>query len=646
MSQPTPPYTDSQEDIYTKSTQEDSTAPGSPEKQETLDDIGTDRNEPWAKLVPLSSGLPTIELVEDKVTLGRHWNNSYIFSDLRISKYHCEVKRVSSGAASCPVLLRDLSLNGTYISSGKSGGAPGKVGKGKYALLQNNDLLHLLPVDESETGGLSYLFKDLTLSRERRKEEIEEEIARMYDVKELIGTGSFSHVFIGVSKLTGERVAIKKINKKNVNYKEEMNIQREGNILKNIEHENVVGLKEIFEYPDYLYLVLELASGGELFDYIYTNGPIEESRACAYFYQILSGVNYLHQRGIIHRDLKPENILFTDCSYTSIKITDFGMARDIGSRASTLCGTPQYLAPEIVKQSQKAEADRKGYGKKVDSWSLGVILYKMLSGYLPFANSDSMELNMYQQITYGVYTFYPDEWSNISTHAQDLVKQLLTVQPSKRLSVSDALHHPWMINAEEYLQHLLKEKEGPGMEPDCKMVEQTEKRKDTGKAHCNRQISFMDMSPQSYSSSHHTTKIPTNFQHNSFMEQSSSSGSSTKLHSRKRKRTSSLLESNKSTKLSTSSIAKHQTSTTKKPTTKRRKQANQEEEKENQYNQKGKEKKESGTLIGDSPLKTQSKRRKRKGGKSILIKDSPKNLKSKKRILLSSKRRPKSLSSL
>eukprot|EP00042_Codosiga_hollandica_P052729 m.675365 g.675365 ORF g.675365 m.675365 type:complete len:354 (+) comp58552_c2_seq23:515-1576(+) len=224
---------------------------------------------------------------------------------------------------------------------------------------------------------------------------------------------------------------------------------QEVDILKTLKHPNVIGIEEMYDTEDSLNIVLELAAGGELFDRIVEAQKFSEDETKFIFHQLFNAVKYLHDHAIIHRDLKPENVLLAaKTDNPIIKVTDFGLAKLVGphSFVKTLCGTPDYLAPEVVLLGMKSgQSQNMGYGKEVDLWSLGVILYICLCGYPPFADDmPGQSLTLSQQITQGVYTFPKDDWDAVSDGAKDLVKRLLTVDPAKRITLSECLSHPWM----------------------------------------------------------------------------------------------------------------------------------------------------------------------------------------------------------
>ena len=205
-------------------------------------------------------------------------------------------------------------------------------------------------------------------------------------------------------------------------------------------HQNILTLVDYFETMNNLYLVTDLALGGELFDRICRKGSYYESDAADLIRAVLSAVAYLHDHGIVHRDLKPENLLFrTPEDNADLLIADFGLSRIMDEEQfhvlTTTCGTPGYMAPEIFKKT--------GHGKPVDLWALGVITYFLLCGYTPFdRNSDFEEM---QAILNADYHFHPpDYWHGVSDHAKDFIRRCLTVDPNKRMTAHEALQHPFV----------------------------------------------------------------------------------------------------------------------------------------------------------------------------------------------------------
>ncbi|XP_067437806.1 calcium/calmodulin-dependent protein kinase type 1D isoform X2 [Thunnus thynnus] len=230
--------------------------------------------------------------------------------------------------------------------------------------------------------------------------------------------------------------AVKCIPKKALKGKES-SIENEIAVLRKIKHENIVALEDIYESPDHLYLIMQLVSGGELFDRIVEKGFYTEKDASTLIRQVLDAVNYLHRMGIVHRDLKPENLLyFNPQDESKIMISDFGLSKMEGSGdvMSTACGTPGYVAPEVLAQ--------KPYSKAVDCWSIGVIAYILLCGYPPFYDENDSKL--FEQILKADYEFDAPYWDDISDSAKDFISSLMEKDPSKRFTCEQALRHPWI----------------------------------------------------------------------------------------------------------------------------------------------------------------------------------------------------------
>uniref|UniRef100_A0A8K9XGF6 Calcium/calmodulin-dependent protein kinase Ia n=1 Tax=Oncorhynchus mykiss TaxID=8022 RepID=A0A8K9XGF6_ONCMY len=248
--------------------------------------------------------------------------------------------------------------------------------------------------------------------------------------------GAFSEVVLAEEKGTQRLVAIKCIPKKALQGKEN-NIENEIAVLHRIKHTNIVSLEDIFESTSHLYLVMQLVSGGELFDRIVEKGFYTERDASQLIHQILDAVKYLHDMGIVHRDLKPENLLYYSMDEDSkIMISDFGLSKieDTGSVMSTACGTPGYVAPEVLAQ--------KPYSKAVDCWSIGVISYILLCGYPPFY--DENDAKLFEQILKAEYEFDSPYWDDISDSAKDFICHLMEKDFMKRYTTDQALQHPWI----------------------------------------------------------------------------------------------------------------------------------------------------------------------------------------------------------
>lgn len=214
-----------------------------------------------------------------------------------------------------------------------------------------------------------------------------------------------------------------------------------------IEHPCIIQLLDVIDTENNLFIILELADGGELFDKILEKIRFSEKEAKLHFYQMVSAVKYLHKKNIAHRDLKPENILLSnDDSNPLIKISDMGLSKlvDHTTFLQTFCGTPQYLAPEVLISRVRGDGS---YGFEVDMWSLGVILYILLCGCPPFS-TERTDKSLVRQVCDGDYSFPKSKWANISDSAIDLVTKLMTVDKNNRLTAEEALKHPWLNEGE------------------------------------------------------------------------------------------------------------------------------------------------------------------------------------------------------
>mmetsp|Transcript_19179 Transcript_19179/g.50103 ORF Transcript_19179/g.50103 Transcript_19179/m.50103 type:complete len:328 (-) Transcript_19179:157-1140(-) len=265
-----------------------------------------------------------------------------------------------------------------------------------------------------------------------------------YKLGKTLGTGGFSVVKLGTEKESGTEWAVKIMTLPKPGQKptEEQNTREEIfyeiDILCHLKHPSVMGLKEYFEEEDKVYLVTELLTGGELLDAVIDCGNYTEEDARQVFVQMIKGIQYLHSKNIVHRDLKLENLLLSSKGdITTIKIADFGLAkRAMNGYMETVCGTPQYVAPEVIKPVPGVV-----YGSECDLWSCGVVLFTILAGYPPFYNENTPAL--FRQIRKGAYSFDDPVWDEISADAKDLIAKLLTVDPAARITSEGALQHPW-----------------------------------------------------------------------------------------------------------------------------------------------------------------------------------------------------------
>ncbi|PHZ12421.1 calcium/calmodulin dependent protein kinase 2 [Rhizopus microsporus ATCC 52813] len=281
-------------------------------------------------------------------------------------------------------------------------------------------------------------------THEGEKSQYPTELTKKYKIGEKqLGVGSFAVVKECVNLSTGEHCAVKIILKKVIAGKQHM-LDSELDILKKVRHSHVVSLHDIYESDDAVYIITDLCTGGELFQRIVERGTYTESTAADLVRQLLEGLAYLHSMDIVHRDIKPENLLFkTPDEDAELLITDFGLSKLLKNHdqvLTTACGTPGYVAPEVLLGT--------GHGKPVDLWSVGVIMYTLLSGYTPFYGEDQNEL--FSAIMSGRYEFDDEYWSEISAEAKNLIDRLLTFDPKDRITAEEALEHPWIMNKEEY----------------------------------------------------------------------------------------------------------------------------------------------------------------------------------------------------
>ncbi|KAM9609581.1 calcium/calmodulin-dependent protein kinase type II subunit beta isoform 25-T26 [Morphnus guianensis] len=259
-----------------------------------------------------------------------------------------------------------------------------------------------------------------------------------YQLYEEIGKGAFSVVRRCVKLCTGHEYAAKIINTKKLSARDHQKLEREARICRLLKHSNIVRLHDSISEEGFHYLVFDLVTGGELFEDIVAREYYSEADASHCIQQILEAVLHCHQMGVVHRDLKPENLLLASkCKGAAVKLADFGLAIEVQGDQQAwfgFAGTPGYLSPEVLR--------KEAYGKPVDIWACGVILYILLVGYPPFWDEDQHKL--YQQIKAGAYDFPSPEWDTVTPEAKNLINQMLTINPAKRITAHEALKHPWV----------------------------------------------------------------------------------------------------------------------------------------------------------------------------------------------------------
>ncbi|AMD21132.1 HEL149Wp [Eremothecium sinecaudum] len=390
-------------------------------------------------------------------TFGRNRTTcDYHLGDInRLSNKHFQIMLGEDGN----LLLKDLSTNGTWLNNCRveksqnmilSQGDEITVGKGvaqdvvnlvvffndryqnklKAAILEGSGgsgQKGVLNAEVSSRMQLTGIFKDFCIN------------------DEVVGQGAFATVKKAVERKTGKTFAVKIINKRKVMGNIE-GVSRELEILRRLNHPLIVSLKAFYEDDESYYLVMEFVAGGDLMDFVAAHGSVGEDAGREISRQILEAVSYIHAQGISHRDLKPDNILIAQDDPVLVKITDFGLAKIQGNGTfmKTFCGTLAYVAPEVIdgKLGDEQHKHNNLYSSLVDMWSMGCLIYVILTGHLPFSGSTQEQL--YKQIARGSYHEGPLKDFKISEQARDFIDSLLQVNPQDRLTAEKALQHPWI----------------------------------------------------------------------------------------------------------------------------------------------------------------------------------------------------------
>ena len=402
----------------------------------------------WGIIRPLQPEFIQLELINDRYTFGRAQEADYCFDMPSIkkhkhhklySKMHFAIKRtVNPDGMTERVIFEDLgATNGTFINGDK---VPSK----KQRSIENLDKI-----------ALSYCWSNIFMFIDTQKKvnpDLPVSFSKKYILHKSIGKGACGEVFETWLRDGVGQFACKVISKARLSlYSVSVNsanrdAMSEARLLRQLKHPCIIGVEDVIDSPKNLYIILEYAAGGELFERLSQEGLLQESLAKLYFYQMLCAVAYLHENGITHRDLKPENILLMSKDEpTLLKITDFGMSRLVEEQSlmRTLAGTPSYLAPEILKRIGSQSSP--GYTKLVDMWSLGVLLYVCLVAYPPFSSGrKDTQQDINQQILSANFNFKHTRWDNVSPPAKQLVCSLLKLNASERLNPTQALAHKWL----------------------------------------------------------------------------------------------------------------------------------------------------------------------------------------------------------
>ncbi|TPX55769.1 hypothetical protein PhCBS80983_g05041 [Powellomyces hirtus] len=401
----------------------------------------------WGKLFSLRPDLESVELRAEgegdaggqdpkKLSLGREGCDITVPLP-GVSRQHCVIYKAQcwnnklNRLEDC-VFIEDNSSQGTYINGSK-------LTRSRRHQLRNGDQISL--ADE-----LCYAF-ELALQL-LPKTGRESGIHAKYDLGRTLGSGNFAEVKLATNRTTGQQVAVKIIRTKSIknNPKSMEHLESEIALLQKLKHPGITSILEVIQEEEYCYLILEYARGGELFSALVERQKFSEEMTRDMMRQLFNALKHLHNQDITHRDLKPENILLTEpCTERSetitIQISDFGLAKltDQASFMHTLCGTPNYAAPEVLDHSPG-----RAYTKAVDLWSCGVILYVCLCGFPPFSPQYAPP-QMEDQIRQGKFKFLRPFWDDVSAESKDLIKKLLVVDPKKRLTVEEALQHPFIV---------------------------------------------------------------------------------------------------------------------------------------------------------------------------------------------------------
>nr|CAB3236361.1 serine/threonine-protein kinase DCLK2 [Phallusia mammillata] len=265
------------------------------------------------------------------------------------------------------------------------------------------------------------------------------QVSERYEVGDVIGDGNFATVRECVERSSGVKFALKIIDKRKCAGKEHM-ILSEVSILRRVKHPNIVQLIQEFDSKHDIFLVMELVNGGDLFDAISTASRYTERDASGMLHNLASALAHLHKLRVVHRDIKPENLLV--CEYEdgskALKLADFGLATSVTGPLYTVCGTPTYVAPEIIAQT--------GYGVKVDVWAAGIITYVLLCGFPPFRSERNNQEELFDAILTGDLEFSSEHWEHISSSAKELIQGTLNVDAKLRMTAEEVLHHPWLAS--------------------------------------------------------------------------------------------------------------------------------------------------------------------------------------------------------
>ncbi|KAF5374586.1 hypothetical protein D9757_010153 [Collybiopsis confluens] len=397
----------------------------------------------WASLLPITREIKQVDLMKPQplYRVGRNARtNTIVFPAIKISNSHAEISWDGQESFESVITLKDLSSNGTFVNGVK-------VGKGNSRVLTDGVEIAFGSAQSPNGNPLEdyrFIFRHTASGRPP-----EDGFYGLYDTAYQLGRGSFASVIKCMERSTGLFWAAKMFNNPvslgstagSQAAKMDKMVSREISILQALSHPNICYLKDIFLVAEgKLILVLELVEGGDLLEYILSRSGLGEDVAQHITYQLCLALTYVHGLGIAHRDLKPENVLLTKENPPNVKVADFGLAKATDSQTmlKTMCGTPAYLAPEVVTQT-----NTEGYDHLVDSWSVGVIVFSMLTNASPFLEDDNQ-----QDLRMKIATRTID-WTVLKTRTEnpmiiDFIESLLNNDPASRMTLSGALDHPWL----------------------------------------------------------------------------------------------------------------------------------------------------------------------------------------------------------
>lgn len=350
--------------------------------------------------------------------------------------------------------IQDTSTNGTHLNGNRL------VKGSNYILSQGDEIAVGIGVPKDVIRFVTLLSDNFNPAKSTNNAVIKDQgIFKDFIIKnETIGQGAFATVKKAVERSTGDSYAVKIINRRKAlnTGGAMMGVERELEILRKLDHPNIVTLKSFYEDLDNYYLVMELVPGGDLMDFVAANGAIGEEATQVITKQILEAIAYVHKLGISHRDLKPDNILIMQDDPILVKITDFGLAKisDNATFMKTFCGTLAYVAPEVITgkydTQMASQAERNLYSLLVDIWSLGCLVYVLLTSHLPF--NGKTQTQMFQKIKKGEYHESPLNSYQISSEGRDFLNKCLQVNPRNRWTAKEALKHPWLRAADDFSQ--------------------------------------------------------------------------------------------------------------------------------------------------------------------------------------------------